>query len=50
MLRDIAVQNLAPFMLDYQEAVQHAECDGGHGEEIAGGENLAMIPQKGHHF
>jgi len=29
------------------EAVQHAERHGGHGEEIAGGENLAMIVQEG---
>jgi hypothetical protein len=47
MLRDMAMQNLAPFMLNYEEAVQHAECHGGHREEIAGGQNLAMIPQKG---
>jgi hypothetical protein len=47
MLGDIAVQNLASFMFDDKEAVQHAERHGGRGEEIAGGENLAMILQKG---
>jgi hypothetical protein len=47
MLRDIAVQNLAPFMLDDKEAIQHSERHGGHGEEIQRGDHLAVILQKG---
>jgi hypothetical protein len=43
----VAVENLAPFMLDDKETVQHAERHGGHGEEIAAGEHLAVILQKG---
>src|SRR5262249_16878372 len=47
MWRHIAVQNLAPFMLDDEEAIQHPEGHSGHGKEIHGGDNLAMILKKG---
>ena len=47
MWRHVAVENLAPFLLDDKETVQHAERHGGHGEEIAAGEHLAVILQKG---
>ena len=46
MVRHIAVQNLAPFMLDDKEAIQHPEVRGRHGKEIHGGDDLAMILQK----
>jgi hypothetical protein len=43
----IAVQNLAAFVLDDKEAIQHPKGDGRHGKEIHGGDDLAMILQKG---
>jgi hypothetical protein len=41
------VQNLALFVLDDKEAIQHAESHRGHGKEIHSGDDLTVIPQKG---
>jgi hypothetical protein len=41
------VQNLAAFMLDNEEAVQHSERHRRYGEEIECGDYLAVILQKG---
>jgi hypothetical protein len=46
ILRHIAVQNLASFMLDDKEAIQHPQRYGRNGKEIHGGEDLAVILQK----
>jgi hypothetical protein len=47
MWRHIALQNLAAFVLDDKEAIQHPEGYSRHGKEIHGGDDLAMILQKG---
>jgi hypothetical protein len=45
-LGHIAVENLAPFVLDNKEAIQHAEGHGRHGKEIHSGEDFTVILQK----
>ena len=44
----VEVQNPPPIVLDDQQAVQYAETQRGHGEEIEGGHHLAVIPQECH--
>src|SRR5215475_11164712 len=46
MWRHVAVQNLSPFMLDDEEAVQDAKRQGGHSEKIASGKDLTVILQE----
>lgn len=43
----VEVQNLAPVMVDHEEAVQHAEAGRRDREEIRGGDRLAVVPKKG---
>ena len=50
MLRYIAVENLAPFMLDDKEAIQYAERHGRHCEEVHCDDHLAMVLQEGQPF
>ena len=47
MWRHVAVQNLAPFVLDDKEAVQHSERHRRYGEEIECGDYLTVILEKG---
>ena len=42
----VEVENAATMMLDYEEAVQHTETQRGHGEEVEGGDHLAVVVQK----
>jgi hypothetical protein len=46
MWRHVAVQNLAAFVLDDKEAVQHSERHRRYGEEIECRDPLTMILQK----
>jgi len=46
MARHAETQNLASVMADHEEAIQHAERDRRHGEEIHRGNGFAMIAQK----
>src|SRR5262252_3544460 len=39
----VEMQNAAPMMLDDEKAVQHTETQRGHGEEVEGGDHLAMV-------
>ena len=45
MWRYVAMQNLAPLVLDDEKLIQHSEC--GRGEEIEGSDCLAVILEKG---
>src|SRR5215831_15484935 len=47
MRRDVAMQDSPPTMFNYEEAVQHAEADRRHREEIQSQDHLAMILHKG---
>ena len=47
MWRYVAMQNLAPLVLDDKEAIQHSEPHGRHGEEIEGSDGLTVIFEKG---
>jgi hypothetical protein len=48
--RRVLRHNLAPFVVDDKEAIQHAEGHGRHAKEIHGSDDLAMILQKGQPF
>jgi hypothetical protein len=39
----VKVKNAAPMVLDDEEAVQHTETQCGHGEEVEGGDHLAVV-------
>ena len=47
MLRDINVQDAPPIMTDDEEAVEHAERDRWHREEIHGGNGFPMVTKEG---
>jgi hypothetical protein len=47
MLRDINVQDAPPIMTDDEEAVEHAERNRWHREEIHGGNRFPMVAKKG---
>ncbi len=47
MTSDVEVQNPAPAMLDYEEAVQELERQGGHGKEVEGNDHLTMVSKEG---
>ena len=47
MSSNIEVQNASSIMPNQEEAIQHVERECRHGEEIHGGDGLAMITQKG---
>ena len=42
----VEVKNLTPVMQDDKEAIEHAECESGYGEEIHSGDGFAMIAQE----
>jgi hypothetical protein len=46
MTSDVKMQNPAPAMLDYQEAVQELERQCGHGKEVEGNDHLTMVSEK----
>ena len=50
MWRYVAVQNLAPLVLDDKETIQHSARRRRHGEEIEGGDSLVVIREKGGDF
>ena len=50
MLGYVAVQNLAAFVFDNEETIQHSEGHCTYGEEIEGSDYLTMILKKGEHF
>ena len=41
------MQNPAAAMLDYEEAVQELEGQGGHGKEVEGNDHLTMVSEEG---
>ena len=41
------MQNPAAAMLDYEEAIQELECQGGHREQVEGDDHFAVIPEEG---
>jgi hypothetical protein len=47
MFRDISVQDAPPIMTDDEEAVEHAERNRWHSEEIHGGNRFPMIAKEG---
>jgi hypothetical protein len=47
MTGDIEMQDAPSIMTDDEEAIQHAECDRGHGEEVHGRNGLSVIAQEG---
>src|SRR5438094_2044926 len=47
MTSDVEVQNPAPAMLRYEEAIQELERQRGHGKEVEGGDHLTMVSQEG---
>src|SRR6202521_5285597 len=47
MLRDINVQDVPPIMADDEEAVEHAERDRWHSEEIHGRNRFPMVSKEG---
>ncbi len=47
MFRDISVQDAPPIMTDAEEAVEHAERNRWHSEEIHGGNRFPMIAKEG---
>ena len=44
---DVKVQDTSPVMGNYEKAVEHAEGDGWHREEVHGRDGFAVIAQKG---
>src|SRR6266850_1631197 len=46
MTSDVEVQNPAPAMLDYEEAIQELEGQRGHGKEIKGDDHFVMIGEE----
>ena len=46
MLRNVDVQDAPPIMTDDEEAVEHAERNRGHREEIHGGNRFPMVAKK----
>jgi hypothetical protein len=46
MFGDVEVQDFATAAADYEEAVQHPEGRGGHGEKVHGGDGLTMVLEK----
>jgi len=47
MDRDIEMEDLASTVLDHEEAVQHAKRHSGHGEEVHGCDDVAVIVKEG---
>src|SRR5450759_5488678 len=47
MPSDVEMQNPAPAMLDYEEAIQELESQRGHGEEVEGDDDLTMVSEEG---
>ena len=47
MLRNVDVQDAPPIMTDDEEAVEHAERNRGHREEIHGGNRFPMVAKEG---
>ena len=47
MTSDVEVQDSATLMLDHEEAIEEAEGQRGHGQEVEGDDPLAMIGQEG---
>ena len=47
MTSDVEVQNPAPAMLDYEEAIQELERQRGHGKEVEGDDHLTMVSEEG---
>src|SRR5215472_10655479 len=47
MLRDVAMQDTQAIVADDKEAVEDAEADRGHGEEVHGRNRFPVIPKKG---
>src|SRR5215831_1931598 len=39
----VEMENVAPMMLDDEEAVQHTEAQRGHGEEVEGSDHLMVV-------
>ena len=46
MLRDVNVQDAPPIMTDDEEAVEHAERNRGHSEEVHCRDRLSMVLEK----
>jgi hypothetical protein len=47
MTSNVEMQNPASAMLDYEEAIQELECQGGHREQVEGDDHLAVILEEG---
>ena len=47
MTSDVEVQNPAPAMLGYEEAIQDLEGQRGHGKEVEGDDHFAMVCEEG---
>jgi len=47
MPSDVAVKNAAPMMSDHEKAIQHAERERWHSEEVHGGDRFSVIVQEG---
>jgi hypothetical protein len=47
MTSDVEVQNPASAMLDYKEAIQELEGQGGHGKEVKGNDHFTMVSEEG---
>src|SRR4249919_3562985 len=47
MLRDVNVQDASPIVADDKKAVEHAEGDRWHREEIHGGNRFPMVSKEG---
>ena len=47
MARHIEVQDLPPIVANDEKAVEHAERNCGHSEEIHRGDGFAVIPEEG---
>src|SRR6185369_9369170 len=50
MRRDIEMQNPAASVLNDEEAVQHTERRGRHGEQVEGNDRLTVVVKKGQPF
>ena len=46
MVRDIQMEDPSTTVLDHEEAIQHAKRQGGHGEEIHGCDDVAVIAKE----
>jgi len=46
VFRDIEMQNSTSTMFDDEEAIQDSEREGRHGEEVHGGDDLAVIAKE----